>query len=91
MYLPYCTAPGCDKRTRDKRPEAQGKGGAPLCAKHRPKPPPKPACDSQGPLCNGQLLQRYGVNGSEQEGKTFHLCGACAVYIKRGGSRLRVV
>lgn len=43
----------------------------------------KPKCESQGPLCSGELIRRYSVNGSEAEGQTFVLCGPCAVYLKR--------
>ena len=43
----------------------------------------KPQCESQGPICSGELVRRYSVNGSEKEGKTFLLCGPCRVYIAR--------
>lgn len=51
----------------------------------------RPGCEAGTELCSGELVRRYGVNGSEKQGETFRLCGPCAVYIKRGGSRLKEV
>lgn len=48
----------------------------------------KPTCEAQTQLCSGELIQRYGVNGSARKGETFAICGACAVYLKRGGNKL---
>lgn len=49
----------------------------------------KRKCEADTPLCSGELVRKYGVNGSEKTGETFSLCGPCAVYIKRGGSKLK--
>ena len=49
------------------------------------------ACEASTPLCSGELMATYGVNGSEKEKQLFRICGACAVYIRRGGSRLLTV
>jgi len=43
----------------------------------------KETCEAGTVICSGQLIKRYGVNGSEKEGKTFLICGPCAVYLKR--------
>lgn len=40
-------------------------------------------CEGATQLCSGSVLARYGVNGSEKEGVTFVLCGACKVYLGR--------
>lgn len=40
-------------------------------------------CDAKTQLCSGSLISTYGVNGSEKQGITFQICGACAVYLKR--------
>ena len=51
----------------------------------------KKRCEAKTCICSNTLVQTYGVNGSEKEGLTFRICGACSVYIKRGGSKLKVV
>jgi len=48
----------------------------------------KRKCEAGTPLCSNELVRKYGVNGSEKNDETFDICGACAVYIKRGGSKL---
>lgn len=48
-------------------------------------------CEASTQICSNQLVVRYGVNGSEKEGQTFYICGPCAVYLKRGGSKLKSV
>jgi hypothetical protein len=53
----------------------------------RAKRTPKRKCESGGPICSGELIHRYSVNGSERtDGLTFALCAPCAIYIRRGGS-----
>lgn len=54
-------------------------------------PEKKNPCTASTPLCSGELVKKYSVNGSKAEGKTFAICGPCAVYIKRGGSKLEEV
>lgn len=49
----------------------------------------KMKCEAQTEFCSGELLARYGVNGSEKEKKLFTICGPCAVIIRRGGSKLK--
>lgn len=49
----------------------------------------KPKCEAHTNFCSGELLSRYGVNGSEKEGKRFIICGPCAVILRRGGNKLR--
>lgn len=49
----------------------------------------KPKCEARTEFCSGELLACYGVNGSEKEGKTFLICGACMVILKRGGHKFR--
>lgn len=51
----------------------------------------KKKCEAGMPICSGQLVRTYGVNGSEKEGKTFNLCGPCMVYLKRGGAKMKAV
>jgi hypothetical protein len=46
-------------------------------------------CESQSPICSGELVRAYGVNGSEKKGLTFWICGPCAVLIRHGGSTLK--
>ncbi len=48
-------------------------------------------CEAGTPLCSGSLIVSYGVNGSDKKNETFRLCGACAVYLKKGGAKLRQV
>ena len=48
-------------------------------------------CEAQTEFCSGELITKYGVNDSEREGKTFDICGACAVMLRRGGSKLKQV
>ena len=43
----------------------------------------KVKCEGQSPICSGSLVRQCSVNGSEKEGKTFALCGACRVYLGR--------
>ncbi len=43
----------------------------------------KEKCEAGTPICSGSLVARYSVNGSEKEGQTFALCGACKVYLGR--------
>lgn len=43
----------------------------------------KQKCELQSPLCSGELLAQYSVNGSEKEHKHFWLCGPCKVYLGR--------
>jgi hypothetical protein len=50
-----------------------------------------PSCEAKTPLCSNELVREYSVNGSAAEGKTFHLCGACRVYLRRGGSEITEV
>lgn len=49
----------------------------------------KQKCEAQTNFCSGELIKRYGVNGSEKEGKTFRICGACMVILKRGGAKFK--
>ncbi len=51
----------------------------------------KNTCEAKTQLCSGQMVTTYGVNGSEKEGQTFKICGACMVYLKRGGSKFKQV
>jgi hypothetical protein len=51
----------------------------------------KKKCEANTPFCSGELLARYGVNGSEREGKDFVLCGPCRVFLKRGGHKLKLL
>lgn len=46
-------------------------------------------CQAGTELCSGELMATYGVNGSEKQGEVFKICGACAVMIRRGGSKLK--
>lgn len=48
-------------------------------------------CEARTCICSGKLLAKYSVNGSGKEGKTFTLCGPCAVYLRRGGHKVKVV
>lgn len=58
-------------------------------AKQKKKKRVKPKCEAKTPLCSGQAVATYGVNGSEKEGTTFKLCLACAAAVRMGGSRLK--
>lgn len=49
----------------------------------------KKQCEAGTPLCSGQLIVAYGVNGSARQGKLFQICGACMVYLKRAGHKLK--
>lgn len=55
------------------------------------KKTPSRECEAKTEFCSGQLVARYGVNGSEKEKETFLICGPCAVILKRNGSRLKQV
>lgn len=55
------------------------------------KQPKKKTCQLHSPICSGQMMVTYGVNGSEKEGQVFAICGPCAVYLRRGGSKLKQV
>jgi hypothetical protein len=48
-------------------------------------------CEARTNFCSGEILKRYGVNGSEKEKKTFVICGACMVILKRGGAKFKPV
>lgn len=45
-------------------------------------------CEAKTNFCSGELVAEYGVNGSKKEGKTFKICGACAVIFRRSGHKL---
>ena len=51
------------------------------------------ACEAGTPLCSGELVVAYGVNGSEKvkPPQTFRICGACKVYLSRGGTKFKAV
>lgn len=53
------------------------------------------SCEAKTQICSGQLVRRYGVNGSEKapgkERRTFLICGACKAYLGRTGARFREV
>lgn len=51
----------------------------------------KDLCQAQTQFCSGELIARYGVNGSEKDGKTFRICGACMVILKRQGAKFKQV
>lgn len=51
----------------------------------------KTKCQAATNFCSGQLMRRLGVNGSEKRGKTFNICGACYVILKRGGNKFKIV
>lgn len=48
-------------------------------------------CEARTQLCSNEMLATYGVNGSEKAKppQTFCICGACMVYLKRGGTKLK--
>ena len=51
-------------------------------------------CEAGTHICSGELVATYGVNGSEKakpKPQLFDICGPCAVYIRRGGSKLKQV
>lgn len=48
-------------------------------------------CEANTEFCSGEVMAKYGVNGSEKEGKTFWICGACMVILKRNGSKFKQV
>lgn len=50
----------------------------------------KEKCEAGTPLCSNELIQTYGVNGSEKENKVFRICGPCAVWLRRTNN-LKVV
>lgn len=43
----------------------------------------KGKCQAGTIICSGELIQSYAVNGSDKDGKTFRICGPCAVYLRR--------
>ena len=49
-----------------------------------------PGCEATTPLCSQEMVREYSVNGSAKapDPKTFHLCGACAVYLRRTGAEI---
>lgn len=51
----------------------------------------KNKCQAKTNFCSGELVIRYGVNGSEKEGKSFLICGPCMVILKRGGTKFKQV
>ena len=45
---------------------------------------PKSAkCEAEGPICSGEMVRTYSVNGSAEEGQTFKICAPCKVYLGR--------
>jgi hypothetical protein len=48
-----------------------------------------PGCEAKTQICSEEMVREYSVNGSAAEGKTFHLCGACVVYLRRGGAKIK--
>lgn len=57
--------------------------------KKKHKAATKQKCEANTEFCSGEILVRYGVNGSEKEGKTFVICGACMVILKRRGAKFK--
>lgn len=53
----------------------------------------KKTCEAGTQLCSGELVLTYGVNGSEKAKppQVFRICGACMVYLKRGGVKFKQV
>lgn len=43
----------------------------------------KGACEAGTPVCSGEIVREYSVNGSAKSGVTFALCAPCKVYIGR--------
>lgn len=52
---------------------------------------PKKKCEAATIICSKELIATYGVNGSEKEETTFQICGPCAVYLRKGGAKLKQV
>lgn len=48
--------------------------------------PSKLKCEAATFICSGELVRPYAVNKSD---KTFNICGPCAVYLRRGGNKLK--
>jgi hypothetical protein len=48
-------------------------------------------CDASSPFCSQQGVNKYGVNGSEKEGKTFNLCLACMAVLRMRGAKIKQV
>ena len=45
-------------------------------------------CEAGTPICSGEMIVTYGVNGSEKKGQSFKLCGPCAVFLRKGGNKI---